>query len=178
MIRETTLKYIRQLKYLYLRFIRLKGEPRELALGTAIGIFSGMMPILPFQTALAVTLAIFLRGSKIAAAIGTWVSNPLNWFFLYHFSYKTGAWILGLSGKSKIFTSLMISMRQEEGAIVILGKILGAGSTIMAAFLIGGFVMGIITGVPSYFIFLRFFTLVKAWREQRRNRKYWQNLNP
>ncbi|MBW1669288.1 MAG: DUF2062 domain-containing protein, partial [Deltaproteobacteria bacterium] len=38
------MKLIRQLKYLYIRFIRLRGDPRELALGTALGVFAGMMP--------------------------------------------------------------------------------------------------------------------------------------
>ena len=40
--------YERQLKYYYIRFLRLRGEPHELALGMAIGVFSGMMPILFF----------------------------------------------------------------------------------------------------------------------------------
>ena len=86
----------RQIRYYYLRFIRLRGEPHELAMGMAFGIFSGMMPILPFQTALAVALALFFKGSKIAAALGTWVSNPLNWYFLYYYSYKLGALIYNL----------------------------------------------------------------------------------
>ena len=63
--------YERQLKYYYIRFLRLRGEPHELALGMAIGVFSGMMPILPFQIALAVTLALLFKTSKITAALGT-----------------------------------------------------------------------------------------------------------
>ena len=55
------------------------------------------MPILPFQIALAVLLALIFRGSKIAAALGTWISNPLNWYFLYLYSYKIGAAILCLA---------------------------------------------------------------------------------
>jgi len=65
------LKYSRQLKYYFLRLIRLREEPHELALGLAFGIFTGMMPIMPFQSALAVTLALIFRGSKITALIGT-----------------------------------------------------------------------------------------------------------
>ncbi len=71
------MKFNRQIRYYYLRFIRLRGQPHDLALGMAMGIFCGMLPIIPFQTALAVTLAIFFKGSKITAALGTWVSNPL-----------------------------------------------------------------------------------------------------
>jgi len=37
-------------KYFYLKFLRLKGDPQSLAGGIAIGVFLGIMPIMPFQT--------------------------------------------------------------------------------------------------------------------------------
>jgi uncharacterized protein (DUF2062 family) len=173
--KEETLKYNRQIRYYYLRFIRLRGEPHELALGIALGILAGMMPIMPFQMALAVTLAILFKGSKLTAALGTWISNPLNWYFLYYYSYKIGASILGLPGKSRIFSSVMASIRQGEEAMVIVGKIFGTGGVMMAAFLIGGLVMALLAAVPSYFIFLRIFHMIRDWRKKRRDRKYWRN---
>ena len=165
------MKFNRQIRYYYLRFIRLRGHPDELALGIAFGIFAGMMPIMPFQIALAITLALFFKGSKITAALGTWISNPLNWYFLYFFSYKIGAWILGLSEKNRGFSSVMEAMRHGEEALSVVGKLASAGSTIIAAFLIGGFVMGFVAAVPSYFIFLKIFQVVRDWREARRHRK-------
>jgi len=144
----------------------------------ALGVFAGMMPILPFQTALAVTLALFFKGSKITAALGTWVSNPFNWYFLYHYSYKIGSWVMGISGKNKMSNAIMASIHQGEEAIVILGKIAGAGGAISAAFLFGGLILGIASALPAYFIFLRFFRLVKAWREKRRMHKRWQRERP
>lgn len=174
-IKKKALKYYRQIKYYYLRFIRLRGEPHELALGVAFGVLAGMMPIMPFQMALAVTLALLFKGSKITAALGTWVSNPLNWYFLYYYSYKIGASLLGLPGRSKIFSSVMASVREGEEAMVIIGKIFGAGGVMMAAFLVGGLVMALLAAVPSYFIFLRIFHIVRAWRERRRGLKHWRN---
>ena len=172
------MKYTRQLKYYFLRFIRLRGEPHELALGLALGLFTGMMPIMPFQIALAVTLALIFKGNKMTAIIGTWVSNPLNWYFLYYISYKIGSLILRLSEKERGFASVMASIRQGEEVMVIVGKIVGAGSTIISAFLLGGFVMGSVLALPSYFVFLRVFRFIKDWREKRRGRKHWQKLNP
>jgi len=165
------LKLSRQIKYYYWRLIRLRGEPHELALGISFGIFTGMMPIMPFQIALAVTLALFFKGSKITAALGTWISNPLNWYFLYLFSYKIGALILGLSEKNRVFLSVMGSMHQGEEVLVVLGKIAGAGGAIISAFIVGGIVMGLVAAIPAYFIFLRFFTVIRSWRQARRNRK-------
>jgi len=132
---------------------------------------------MPFQIALAVTLALLFKGSKITAALGTWVSNPLNWYFLYYYSYKIGASILGIPGKSKIFSSVMASIRQGEEAITIIAKIGGAGGSMAAAFVLGGFIMGFAAAVPSYFIFLRLFQFIRRWRRERRARKYWERKN-
>jgi len=165
------LEYNRQIKYYYLRFIRLRGDPQGLALGAAFGIFSGMMPIMPFQIALAVALALIYKGSKITAALGTWISNPLNWYFLYFFNYKIGAWILGLSGKGKLMSSVTRSLDQGEDAMIVIGKIAGAGGAMISAFLIGGIIMGVLSAIPSYFIFLKIFRSIRNWREKRRARK-------
>jgi uncharacterized protein (DUF2062 family) len=172
------MNFQRQLRYVYLRFLRLRGDPHDLALGMALGVFAGMMPILPFQTALAVALALFFKGSKIAAALGTWVSNPFNWYFLYIYSYKIGAWLLGISEKHKVLHSIMTSIHQKEGAMVILGKIASAGGAMTAAFLVGGLSLGIASALPAYFIFLRFFQWIKAWRHKRRMHKRWRLPQP
>ena len=168
------MKYSRQLKYYFLRFIRLRGEPHDLALGLALGIFTGMMPIIPFQIALAVTLALIFKGSKITAIIGTWVSNPLNWYFLYYFSYRIGGSLMGLSTKNGIIPSMITSLQNGEEILIVLGKILGAGGTIIFAFLLGGFLMGVVVSIPSYFFFLRLFQFVRAWREKRRKSMSWR----
>ena len=162
------MKYSRQIRYYYLRFIRLRGEPHELALGIALGIFAGLLPIMPFQMALAVALALLFKGSKITAALGTWISNPTNWYFLYFYSYKIGAYLLGLSDRGPIFQSVMASVRQGEEPMVIIGKIVGAGSAMMASFFVGGLVMALICALPSYFIFLNIFQRIRNWRMRRK----------
>ena len=171
------MKFSRQIKYYFLRLTRLRGEPHELATGMALGIFSGMLPIMPFQVALAITLALFFKGSKITAALGTWVTNPLNWYFMYYYSYKIGASVLGLPEGNGVISSVMVSIQQNEEALVVIGKIAGAGSTIVAAFLVGGLIMGFAAAIPAYFIFLRLFQFIRQWRQERRARKYWQRRN-
>jgi len=156
-----------------LRFIRLRGDPHELALGMALGIFTGLMPIIPFQTALAVALAMLFKGSKITAALGTWVSNPLNWYFLYYASYKLGAFMLRLPEQKAVFASIMTAIDSSQDTMVIVGKFLGAGGAFVAAFLLGGLVLGIVFSPPAYLIFLKFFMSVRKWRESRKERRNW-----
>ncbi len=150
----------------YLEWIRLEGDPDSLALGVALGVFAGVMPVIPFQTILALTLALVFRASKVAAVLGTWVSNPLSWTFLYYSNYKIGAWFLGLSGRDATFKGIMKSIRSGDEWMPILGKMAGAGGTIMTTFLVGGFLLGLIGALASYFFFLPFFRRVNQWREE------------
>jgi uncharacterized protein len=158
----------RTLKYLQLRFIRLRGQPHEIALGVAFGVFAGAMPIVPFQTAFAVFLALLFKGSKIAAALGTWISNPLNWYFLYFYSYKIGAWIIGLRTTHYVSHSILTSIREGESAWLIFKQMVGAGGGFMAAFLLGGLILGTIFSIPSYFISLRMIRYFRAYRARKR----------
>lgn len=134
-----------------------------------------MMPILPFQTAVAVALAILFKGSKITAALGTWVTNPFNWYFLYYYSYKLGALMLGGPENSTIFSSIMTAVRSGEDSIAILGKILGEGGIFVLTFLLGGFVMGVVAAPLSYLLFLYIFKRIRTWRRSRRGRGNWRS---
>jgi uncharacterized protein (DUF2062 family) len=160
----------RQLKYFYLRLLHLKGEPHELALGMAIGIFAGMMPILPFQIALAVAIALCFRASKITAAIGTWISNPFNWYFVYLLDYKIGSYLLGLEGGHEIIKKIMAAINRHDEVSVIWNTLFSSGFEIGSALLIGGIITGLVACVPSYFISLWIFQKVKIWREKRKEK--------
>lgn len=168
---KNILRFNRFPKYYYLRFLRLRGEPHELALGMAFGIFSGLLPIIPFHTAFAVMLAFIFKGSKITAALGVWVSNPLNWYILYYIDYRIGAFMLGLSENNKGFSALLESTRNLSEGILIMKEIIGASSTIIAAFVIGGIIIGVCVSLPSYFLFLKLFKVIRVWRERRKQRK-------
>ncbi|MBN2031905.1 MAG: DUF2062 domain-containing protein [Deltaproteobacteria bacterium] len=154
----------RILKYLYLRFIRLRGQPHDIALGIAFGIFAGSIPIVPFQTALAVFLALIFKGSKITAALGTWISNPLTWYFFYFYSYKIGAWILGLRSTHKVSHAILTSIHDGESIWLIFRQAMAAGGGFMAAFLLGGLVLGAVFSIPSYFVSLRMIRYFQTYR--------------
>ena len=161
------MKLSRRAKYYYLRFIRLRGEPRELALGMALGIFAGMMPIMPFHMALSIALALVFKGSKITAVLASWISNPLDWYILYYLNYKIGSFVLEHSKESKDFLSLTESIRNSGQGMEFMKEIVGASGSVIAAFLVGGLIMGVVASVPSYFIFLKVFRYIQSLREKR-----------
>jgi uncharacterized protein (DUF2062 family) len=162
-------------RYYFLRFVRIKGDPHDLALGMALGIFSAMLPIIPLHIALAVALALVFRVSKITALIGVWISNPFNWYILYFFNYRIGAFILNLHEDNRGFSSIM-SIETSEWTMDTILRIAHASWDIIAALVVGGLIMGVAAAVLSYFIFLRLFNLIRDWRQkikERRSGKKW-----
>ena len=134
-------------------------------------MFSGMMPILPFQIALAVALALLFKVSKITAALGTWVSNPLNWYFIYLYDFKLGAYLLGVEGGLDILKSVIASISRGDELAVIWGKLFSSGITLVSTLLVGGILIGIAAATPTYFIFLKIFQKIREWRQKRKAEK-------
>lgn len=84
----------KRLRYAYYRAVRNHGEPSEVAAGGAVGMAVGLTPIVG-HTPLAVAIAALTGQSKLAAALGVWVNNPVTFPFIYGGSYVIGAWMLG-----------------------------------------------------------------------------------
>ena len=129
-------EFCRQLK-------ELRGKPHEISLGMAIGVFIAITPTIPFHTVLAVALAALLRGSKLAAALGVWVSNPLTIPFFYYGSYRLGRFVLG-------YPHLVLPADYSVISLVKLGK------HVTVAMLHGGVLLGILPGLLAYFLTYKF----------------------
>ena len=160
----------RRLRYLYLRFTRLRGSPQELALGMALGIFVGIMPVVPFQMASAVALALLFRASKITAVAGTWISNPVTIYPIYKYCYDIGSLILGFDRSTKVLGRIAGALNAGE-FLDMARTILSGGGQVVLAFLLGGMVLGIICAVPSYFLVSYFFKALHTWRKARKSQR-------
>jgi uncharacterized protein (DUF2062 family) len=83
------------LRKAYYRLVKIDGTPRQISLGLALGIFLGILPIFGFQALSAVLLASLLKWSKIAAALGSGITNPLTTPFIYSAAYYIGSRLFG-----------------------------------------------------------------------------------
>ena len=128
----------RRVRYLYLKFIRLRGHPKELARGLAAGVFAGMFPLFGLQTIMGLAIAFRIKGNPLMAAAGTWISNPLTYVPIYAFNYRLGAWILGQPAVN-LFTD-------AES----LDNWLATGTDVGLALMLGSAVMGAIFGSLAY----------------------------
>lgn len=133
-----------KIQHLITRFKQLNGDPHYVALGMAIGVFISVTPTIPFHTVIALALAFILRGSKAAAAIGVWFSNPITIPLFYKGSYDLGISILGNSAPfSTEYESIL--------------ELLKLGADVTIAMMTGGVILGILPAIAAYFITRRIF---------------------
>jgi len=128
------------LKRAYERFLKIRGSPREIALGFSLGLFIGMTPTIGFQMPIAIFVAALFKWNKISAALAVWITNPLTAPLIYSFSYFVGAKMLGFKIAPKLLTGLDFSTLKE------------AGSKIFLATTVGGVVVGIPLALLGYYL--------------------------
>ena len=127
------------LRFYIKKLLELKDKPDETAKGLALGVFIGFLPINGFQVLVAVTIAAVTRVSKIAAAIGTHVTNPWTTIPILILDYYVGCFLLG------------IHPHLPHVNFSSLTSILSAGKSIILPMLVGGVFLGLIFSVLSYF---------------------------
>ncbi len=77
------------------RLLHLNNTPREIALGTAIGVFIAILPVYGLHTVLVIIAAILIRrANKIAIFAGTNISLPPTVPFITWAGYEIGRFIL------------------------------------------------------------------------------------
>ncbi|MCW6038263.1 DUF2062 domain-containing protein [Spirulina subsalsa FACHB-351] len=152
--------WMRRGRYWYYRLARLQGSPEAIARGVAVGVFSGFFPLFGLQTLIGLLLATLVQGNKIAAAAGTWVSNPLTYVPLFAMNYRIGRWLLG--GEPMDFSQ--ISGQSLE-------QLLDMGGDVAGRLFFGCFVMGVMVACGSYSITVRLFYRLRA--SHHKHRKYY-----
>ena len=133
------------------RFKELQGDPHYIAMGMAIGIFVSITPTIPFHTVIAIALSFLLNGSKIAAAIGVWFSNPITIPFFYLGSYKTGLFVFG--------NSVPFDIKYES-----ITELMKLGMNATCIMITGGIVLGIFPGIAAYFITRKIVVKIRSQR--------------
>jgi uncharacterized protein (DUF2062 family) len=152
-------KIARLSRYSYLRVVRIKAPAESIALGMALGVFAGALPFLSLQMAIAVALAFVMRGNIIAAALGTWWSNPFNWALIFPLLYMLG----------KVFVPVEVAhLSINEFLNLPLLDLLQRSWKWLLITTLGGFIAGIPLAMITYFVTLRAVLIYHDRRAKRR----------
>jgi len=125
------------------QFLNLRGDPREIALGCALGIFIGLTPLLGFHMLLAVFFASLFRWNKLSAAMAVWISNPLTGPFVYSVTYFVGKWCMilvrGPVHHPKVHMDSLIDLVTKAPGV-------------LAAMGVGGVIVGVPAAIAAYYL--------------------------
>lgn len=100
--------WARSIRYIGLRLKRLPASPHRIALGFAVGVFMVFTPFLGLQLILCILVAWMVRGSILAAVMGSLVGNPLTYPSIWIATYSLGIMLIGDS------TPFQLTILQER----------------------------------------------------------------
>lgn len=136
----------RSLQYVGKRVLRLSASPHVVAMGFAAGVFASFTPFIGFHFAICFAIAYLIGGNMVAAALGTWVGNPITFPFIWFYTYKFGNLLLhGNEGA--------LTMRQVSGRLIHLS--FGNLIELLKPMTLGGFMLGVPVAIIFYFIIRR-----------------------
>ena len=138
---------LKRLKKLWRRFTGwLVGhkDPKEVALGLAIGAAVSLTPLIGLHAVLAVLLASITPSNRLAAILGTQVGNPFTLPFFFWLEYEIGSWLTGVQVK----TSLSFSHIGLEEAAERMVQLFGEAAW---PFSVGMVVLAVGVGLIVYF---------------------------
>ena len=177
----------RAVDYIIVRVKRLPDSPHKISVGIAIGVFCSFTPFFGLHIFLAAILAYVFNGNIVAALLGTFFGNPLTWPFIASFSIKLGEIILGYP-TTKFETSLEQFVDVASAFVRGLSSLLGRGESdwnliydfireLFIPYFIGGFVLGLVTALVSYFIFRPIIYAYKVAKAKKNAKRLRENVS-
>lgn len=137
----------RQALRLYRKAVGEKATPEFIARGWAIGVFFGCLIPFGFQLLLSIPAALWLRGSKTGAVLGTFITNHFTIFVIYPVQCFIGLRCLGDARSYRaIETALAEVFRNRDWQALS-----SLGAELIAAFFIGGALFALVLTPLTYY---------------------------
>ncbi len=143
-----------QFLYMWRRVLCLDDSPHGIALGLALGIFVGFLPLMGIQMAVVLVVALpFRKANRVSAVAGVWISNPITVIPLYAFIYWAGTFFYrkGSVLSYSIFKERITDVLELDGFIDKTAAFLSIGADIFIPMCVGGAFVGMIMGFLVYF---------------------------
>ena len=145
---------VASVKKAYERFLKIRGHPREIALGFALGLLVGMTPFMGLHTIAAVAVAALFKWNKISAAISVWITNAVTAPIIYGITYLVGARMMGIE---KAF------YLKDINSLSAIHNLILKTPEIVWAMTVGGMVIGLPLAVIGYYVV---FSITSKYQEE------------
>jgi len=157
-----------------LRILGVADTPHRIAWGVLLGFLVAMTPTIGLQIVLYLMIATALRANKVSGIPILFISNPFTAVPLYYFCFWLGSLVRHGGGASASREELAARLSQSAtgtqhglGDLITLAfwqQVLDVFVALGADLWMGSLVLGLVTGVPAYFLT---FWGVKAYRRAR-----------
>ena len=145
---------------MYDRIVKEKASPEYIARGWAIGMFYGCLIPFGFQLLCSIPTAFLLKGSKIGATFGTFLTNHFTIFIIYPLQCLVGNHVIGGNLSYDAVNEAMqnVLKLQNYSALLELGR------DLLISFFVGGALLTLIMTPITYFLVLN---MVKTHRRRK-----------
>jgi uncharacterized protein (DUF2062 family) len=150
----------------------MNDTPEAIARGVALGVLIAMTPTVGIQMVIVLVINTIFRASRAAGIIMVYISNPFTVVPIYWLDYRVGSYLWGQKLYSYEFFKESIQAVTEKtmhwdirGAF---GEFMELGGDIAAPMMLGGLIVGIVAGIPVYWITLRMVQRHRARKAARR----------
>ncbi len=148
----------RRLNHQFRRVRMLRGSPHSLARGCGVGVFMGIMPVLPFRSILILLVAAPTGANVVAALlVGTTIANPFVLALWYSLALACGNLLVAEAVTWDRVSAALESIQQAPGFTEALSAVANIGWDIVVVLLAGGFLIALPAGIASYLAAFRYF---------------------
>lgn len=154
----------------YLKIVREKASPDYIARGWSIGMFFGCTIPIGGQLICSIPAAYLLKGSKIGAVLGTFITNQITVFFIYPVQCYAGAKLLGLDFSYENIKAMLKDVVSASGFRECVAALKNLAGDLAGAFFFGGAIMAVVL-TPLTYIAVKRMVVVYRIRAEKRRRK-------
>ncbi len=145
---------IGKIKQQFINLLTTNHEPKQIALGVAIGVFIGISPFYGLQTCIALLVALLiLKINKLSIILGTQISLPPIYIFILCINYQIGKFVL-----CKPYSPLSLSALRDFTYEKFID--------IFIALSVGSVIFGIICSILVYFLTLKIVVILRNKRNK------------
>lgn len=149
-----------RIKTLYKKIVSEEASPEFIARGWAIGMFYGCLIPFGLQLMLSIPTAFILKGSKVGATIGTFITNHFTVFIIYPLQCYVGSILLQNGLSYATIKEAMLKVINEQ----TYDSLISCGTDLVYSFFMGGFLLTAIMTPITYFSVL---LMVRKYRSKK-----------
>jgi uncharacterized protein len=168
--------WMRGFQYVRHRMHRLPGTPEQIARGVFAGVFASFTPFFGMHFLVAALLAWVMRGSILAALLGTFFGNPLTYVPIAYVALQSGHFLLGSGMRGAVDDSIFSKFALAAGDLWHNFKAIFTPERahwselhrfyddVFFPWMVGAIVPGVISGVICYYLSL---SVIRAYQKRR-----------